>query len=525
MALGLQMGLAGGYGGLQWPGATIPDLAAKDIATATEASAYPTESNDFTVVCRFVHDGTAAYRAIYSQGQVDSSAPEVASGFYVRIDNTHKPVIVVRIGGVYYSLPETVALDAGTDYVRAFRKTGTTLEILDEDLSVVVSTTLVGSELNWSGLPTEKAYFNGMWNASAGVVSPFETGLCYETYVFTRGVDDEELAVFLAPIKARLDGRFAMIKDAGNPAISISGTETNIRWTQMIKAGAGDYDLFYYSIHTATNCLSVATSADGESFSKPSLGLVNVGGSTANNVIGDFVIPNDAIEDPDDSDYYLFLIENNATANGIYLYKAPKDYSTPLAFYKTITTTTLHGQNLEAKSLIQRNDGRWIAYYTQGHGAQRRSVGYYLSDSTDVTSTWTDMGLIPSLTAKTQERQHYGFDVTAVGGVWLGISIRYEKTTELIPYMNLLACSDEGANWHTLQERVMEIGASTAWDDSMVLSSKLLTEADGSMRLWYGGAELDHASGAEGAIGIADMSLTQKQAAIANRIVADIFTD
>jgi len=231
------------------------------------------------------------------------------------------------------------------------------------------------------------------------------------------------------------------------------------------------------------------TSADGYTWTKPNLGFVTYSGDTDNNILldGDIIIT-DMYYDADapSTQVYVLLAETDGATSGLYLYTSAD--GTNFSAAKTITDSDAYGQAIEGKAIVRRPDGRWLVYYTVGHLADDREIGVYLSDSDDITGTWTDQGIVIGTAASTAQK--YGIGVEYQDGIYLGYVSIYNSTAETTD-MDLYV-SRNGLDWSVQSTEWIPLGAGTEWDDSLIFNGRRMVKVDNVWRFYYCGSPVTH---------------------------------
>ena len=261
--------------------------------------------------------------------------------------------------------------------------------------------------------------------------------------------------------------------------------------------GTWDYDKYYVNVlhdgsgykawigvydSSADPGVTYETSADGITWTQPNLGIVTYGGNTNNNLITDQYDPTVV----DDGSRYLVLIGADAASasNNQALIYSSTDGITGLTLEKTIT----HGVYSEFHGFVKRPDGRYIVYYTFGHTTEQRAIGAYLSDSTDITGTWTDQGTVLNLVLSA-ESQYYYLNPTVIDGVFYGVVGRFNQSTDLI--WQELWTSPDGLSWELQAHDWVPNGDD--YDPGMVIGKTLAVNGY-DVRFYYGGSVGDHAA-------------------------------
>lgn len=199
--------------------------------------------------------------------------------------------------------------------------------------------------------------------------------------------------------------------------------------------------------------VTYAESTDGTTLTRPTVGTVNWGGSTSNNIIWptgggdtsagsgtDRVLCGNVIYDATDRLWYMVARPSSAWASLIYSASSPTG-SWSLA--KTVYAAHATSPSRDAQHLVRRSDGRWLLYYQRTetglpqtgapsgyYQGYRRSLGVFLSDTTSLTGAWTDVGAVLSSTSA--DRQYYGTGAW-VDGQWLYVPVMIFDGTDSVP--------------------------------------------------------------------------------------------
>lgn len=283
-------------------------------------------------------------------------------------------------------------------------------------------------------------------------------------------------------------------KYASNPVFGDASwtwdKEVNYCMPQLI---GGTLNLWYTgfdSVPTPHTCK--ATSADGITFSRPTVGTHSYSGSTSNNLVLAANTHSGGVHyDSTLSPAYYLASESKAgeSAYGCYLWTSTDGTSWTAA--KTIYQSANNGDYREGRQIVQRSDGRWLFYYIHNGTAQRRQVGAFLSATSDVTGSWSDLGVL--IDSQSQDSQIYHFHEMAVGGLRLGVCCNYNRTTEQMDQLRLYTSRDH-RTWHLLTDDWLSIGSAAQWDDEMIIPSLPLVRFANDWRLYYAGFAEDHAT-------------------------------
>lgn len=284
------------------------------------------------------------------------------------------------------------------------------------------------------------------------------------------------------------------VKHPGNPLFGDSGRtwdrDINYVSPELI---AGVVRLWYMGVSLAPEIYAcTASSADGEAFTRPNLGLVSYGGNTNNNImlaahatiIG---VHYDATASPP----YVGIGETQSGGgnDGVFVYSSTDGVAWTLI--KTLYSGTLDGNYKEGRTVVRRADGRYAVFYSQGHVPQTRGPGCYLSDTSDPAGTWTNLGIVVAATG--QDAQRYHFSPAKIGDAFIALAGRYVKTTEQIDNVQLLVSRD-CINWTTTDSAWFAIGAAAAWDDEWILPAARPIEIGNEWYLYYSGSASNHAA-------------------------------
>jgi hypothetical protein len=229
-----------------------------------------------------------------------------------------------------------------------------------------------------------------------------------------------------------------------------------------------------------------ATSTNGTTFVKPILGLVNYDGNTNNNILLDAVDTfGDVYHDPDGASdrQYVMLLEKDGGTSGLFVYISRNGVNWTME--KTIISG---GLTKEGKAIVKRPDGRWLVYYSSGHGADDRIISAYLSDTTDLGGAWSSLGTIFSAGGSTDQK--YGLGVEYINGIYLGYLINYNSTPET-SHIDLYVSRD-GETWTQSSDEWVPLGTGGTWDDSLIFSGQRLVKESNSWHFYYCGSPVIH---------------------------------
>jgi len=250
---------------------------------------------------------------------------------------------------------------------------------------------------------------------------------------------------------------------------------------------------------------SLAYSFDGYNFIKTGSHGVTYRNSTDNNLL--FEIPtqiNGIYYNPDAIDpnmSYIGILGHHYDAGGNYGCVIVINSADGITFSTLKVLVEGAGESKEGMSFAYSEDGRGIAYYQYGSGSDCRVVGAFISNTSDLTGSWTDLGTLIPCTESTS--QHYRSSVIKKGDIYLMFVSLYNSTTELLPYIQLYI-SRNGINWTFLDSQWIELGAADSWDDSMLLGSNNLMKMGDDWFYYYTGHADGHAyAGRTGHMGLA----------------------
>ncbi len=292
------------------------------------------------------------------------------------------------------------------------------------------------------------------------------------------------------------------VRYSGNP-VFVTGTNSDTwdydkHYPCVLYIG-GTYYMWYSAVPFAgvpPYLLAYATSTDGITWTKPNLGIVTYGGNTNNNlIIGLGACGINVYYNPEGSAdmRYMATLANNPDG-GVGDWETDRT----VTIYKSadgITWTSIKelepagSPYLEAAGIIKRDDDKWIAYYIWYGLVDTRRVGAYLSDTTDPTGTWTDQGTVLN-TMVSNDQKYSNFNVELIDGLYYAKVNNYNSVTGLI-FVDLYVSRD-GLVWTKKMSQWLPLGASGAWDDSMLLCGNTFNKISNDWRLYYAGIPLDH---------------------------------
>jgi hypothetical protein len=285
------------------------------------------------------------------------------------------------------------------------------------------------------------------------------------------------------------------IKYIGNP-IFTSGVNNDTWdyekiWSSVIKIGS-TYHLWYSGRTIDVKSFACyATSTDGVTWTKPILGLVSYGGNTNNNIfLGEGCVLMNVEYYPNASAdlKYILLAQQkvgDTTGDGCDIYKSADGINFTLIKELHLAAAAYS----EGYELIQRPDGKWLAYYSRNHGSDLRAIGVWLSDSDDLTSTWVDQGIVLATTVSTNQK--YAIRVKYIDGLYYGLVSNYNSTSKNI-FVDLYSSRDGITAWTLRASNWLSLGADTTWEAGMVLSGHILLHGSNIWRNYYTGSPVLH---------------------------------
>ncbi|MCP4643691.1 MAG: hypothetical protein GY851_24810 [bacterium] len=294
--------------------------------------------------------------------------------------------------------------------------------------------------------------------------------------------------------------------------------------------GAG-YRAWYHSWAHGEYRMLYATSDDGLTWDKPELGLVDYKGSKANNILFRRTHENHSPQvmhtpwDADsDSQYKLLYFEYGRT---------PPDF-TVTGYYGMTSPDGIHWTDVSKKPVFLDSPGDvgnfvwdplkkryvgWPKKFSEVRGYRRRCVGY--TETTDF-ELWpeSELVLVPDeiddrwVGDDDPEKAHtdfYGLCGFAYETMYIGFLWMFPITDggNDGPCFVELVTSRDGKNWERQEQRehkLLPLGDAGTWDDGMVFTpNHPLVEGD-TIKLFYGGFDVTHGSGAgRGCVGIATL--------------------
>jgi len=136
----------------------------------------------------------------------------------------------------------------------------------------------------------------------------------------------------------------------------------------------------------------------------------------------------------------------------------------------------------------RRPDGRWYVYYQYRDTSNYRNIGAYLSDTTDLSGDWTDLGVLIADNGANEQR--YGIKVFWYDGKCYGSLLNYDASTELTKIG--LWDSEDGQSWRCLYDWITH-GSEGEWDEGILWQGKFV-DLGNNWRYYYSGGQEDHAT-------------------------------
>lgn len=254
---------------------------------------------------------------------------------------------------------------------------------------------------------------------------------------------------------------------------------------------ATQYRMWYmgYGINMEV-CTCYAYSADGHNWTKPHIGKYEYDGSTNNNIILALgIIQADVAYDSDIGKYVLLVCQDTTktgTSHAVDIYTS----SSPDACFtlqKSLPVSVGYPGIYHGFSIVERLDGRWCVYYQYRDTSNLRSIGAYLSDTADLHSDWTDLGVLIEHASANEQR--YAIDVFIYNGKYYGALLNYSVATELT-WIELWD-SDDGQSWDFL-DCWIDDGGACEWDSGILWQGNFVDLGD-SWRFYYSGGQKTHA--------------------------------
>lgn len=283
------------------------------------------------------------------------------------------------------------------------------------------------------------------------------------------------------------------VKHAGNPLHGNSSWtwDRDINYAAALLI-AGVVTLWHVAVAAdGTTRTCVATSDDGVSFTRPTVGAISYAGNSSNNIVADGTqiagVHFDASLDPK----YLGIGEKKAGTGsyGVYLWSSPDGLA--WTALKTLHTSASDGNYKEGRALLRLPSGRWLAYYVHGGLGDRRQPGAFLSSTTDPAGAWVDLGVF--LDSKSADAQRYHLAASAVGDSVIGLTPAFVRSTEKMPSVELLVSRD-GLQWSSADRAWISVGNTNAWDDEMVIPAPGVIEVGDQWFVYYTGFGANHAA-------------------------------
>lgn len=238
----------------------------------------------------------------------------------------------------------------------------------------------------------------------------------------------------------------------------------------------------YCALDAAANfCTCYAYSADGETWVRPNLGIVSYGGNTDNNILalgtGDYAngqLAAGAKYNPTTDTYYVTSSgekfgASSSSTNKLFISvgdpTGPYTLAKTLPYWSDNSNHPGHGMGVDFMP-----DGRFIVYYQHWNPTiSARSLGAFVSNTTDPTGDWTDIGLIQTGLAAVSDQYHGDGQITYDGGNHFLAVDNYADTGTIYGPIRLTA-SRNLTSLQNLDNTWIGFGASGAWDDTQALA-------------------------------------------------------
>jgi hypothetical protein len=261
-----------------------------------------------------------------------------------------------------------------------------------------------------------------------------------------------------------------------------------------------------------------AYSLDGITWVRPNVGRINYAGDTSNNLTHAGLHLSVMVCDDLPSGYrYIAAFGMDGSLNGAgpsylnggWVYGANSPDGPWTEIREIWTSPDFDSTYREGKNLTRRNDGRWLFIYEAGHPTDTRYLGRFLSDTTDLTGTWTDLGAMPDLESTSEDDQGYeGIPQVIDNLTWIMGHGRYNQTDQTI-IIALHVSHDEGATWSQIDYPWININAGdpASFEHDMVTTMSEITQVSNIIwRLYYQGFLGAHETeGIEGRIALSTL--------------------
>ena len=218
-----------------------------------------------------------------------------------------------------------------------------------------------------------------------------------------------------------------------------------------------------------------AYSSDGLNWVKPNLGIHAYNGDTNNNIVidRDQTSSSSVVYDPDgaENQKYVLLTSTRPDGSGgvlsnneIWTSSSPDGNFT---LQKTLPTwQSVAGKPGHGFGLAKRDDGRWLSYYQYWTGSYRE-IGAYLSDTTDISGGWTDIGVLIHGTSSSDQRHSIKINKHQ------GIYYAWVSTNDAAPPIRLYISRD-GVNFTLKDSAWLPGGSSGSWDNNQMTEGSIV---------------------------------------------------
>lgn len=283
----------------------------------------------------------------------------------------------------------------------------------------------------------------------------------------------------------------APTKDPGNPLLP-AGTNSDTWDADKLYVSAiidgSTHRVFYKGWPGGSTLYScVANTSDRlATYTKPNAGQVTYSGNTNNNIVAALSLSS-AYYDTTTAQWVI-VTEEVGGVDGLYIYTAA-DYLGPYTQANYIDPSGY----AEGRCVLRLPNGEWVGYYVSGHSGDRRTIYAATQPDGDLAGAWNVVGAVGAFTSSAATRQFYGLAVSVFDGLVYALVQIYDSvastiTSELFTSRDGLTFERAGTNpW-------LGLGASSAWDDAMVLPAAIIEEGDDWL-IYYGGSPALHSSG------------------------------
>lgn len=189
--------------------------------------------------------------------------------------------------------------------------------------------------------------------------------------------------------------------------------------------------------------------------------------------------------------YRYIGIGSDESNSGLNLYASP-DGTNGWAHIQQIMSDAAYGEHLEGKSIVARwYDGKYVAFYAQGHVADDRDIRAFSSDSLAINGAYSDEGVQINDGGSTDQK--YELLPFLDCRTYLGFVADYDSVADLMDNIELYSSRKLLDDWTLLDATWMTKGTwGSDWDGGNIFAPRNLIKMDNEWWGYYPGRDDYH---------------------------------